>query len=182
MQLANIMLSLSGDAGQTIPKSAITPSELAILQLIHGETSVADIDPYGQVNRTSRAERERLLSVYGKNEDGVLRSKAIDSLFPGVAARMFETFDELELPEEFYKPAARVGAGTTAASRNASAAEGETVLSKEEVLPLDAPVKRGKKKAVEPDPPPVIEDALAAAADEDDGIGDMAPAGDDMFK
>lgn len=110
MQLANILLALGGDAGNTVPKYEVTPAEVAVLQYIHGNESVTDIDISPRsVSRTSRAERERLLQVYGKPAPprGDIRCEALDAMFPGVAARVFETFEELDIDDQFFKTAPR---------------------------------------------------------------------------
>ena len=80
MQLARILLALGGDAGNTVPKTGITPSEIAVLRIIHGEESVKEIEPYGQVDRTSRQERQRLVELYGRNIEGRTTARAVDML------------------------------------------------------------------------------------------------------
>lgn len=102
MQTANILLSLGGHHGNTVPKFGVTAAEIAVLRAIHGDESVKDIEP-GQVIKTShRGERERLLGIYGaaKTESG---APIVASMFPGVAARVHETLEELDLPAEFFK-------------------------------------------------------------------------------
>ncbi len=105
MQVATIMLALSGDSGNTIQKYNVTPGEVAVLRELHGADSVTDIlIMEEEVDRTSRAERQRLLDIYSRVQpNGSRTAPAVDNLFPGVAARVFETFDELELPDEFFK-------------------------------------------------------------------------------
>lgn len=196
MQLARILLSLGGDAGNTVPKSGVTPSEIAVLRIIHGEESVKEIEPYGQVARTSRQERQRLTDLYGRNIEGRTTARAVDMLFPGVAARLFDDFSELELPEEFYKPASRVSdAGSSPETRReAEMAREAPVILNETVHPLDhdADGKKGgskktakKPKAEAAEPDVVAEQAEQAEQVEQveepaDGIEDMPDA--DMFK
>lgn len=96
MQVANIMLALGGDPGQVIPKFGVTPSEVAVLRVIHGNDAVSDIEVVGTVNRPHRVERDRLVQDYGRGINGEIRAPAVDALFPGAAARLFETFDEIE--------------------------------------------------------------------------------------
>ena len=110
MQIANVILALGEDAGNTVPKYKVTPSEVAVLREIHGNEAVTEILPIGQIARPHRVERERLVREYGRNIDGVRRAPAVDHLFPGAAAPLFETFEQLDLPEEFYKATGRVGA------------------------------------------------------------------------
>jgi hypothetical protein len=103
MQTADIMLALGGNLGQTIQKFGVTPAEVAVLREIHGNASVFDIQPLDEdVERTSREERGRLLEIYGK-PPGSREMSAVEHLFPGVAARVFESFDELELDDSFFK-------------------------------------------------------------------------------
>jgi hypothetical protein len=196
MQLAHILLSLGGDAGNTVPKSAVTPSEVAVLRIIHGEESVKEIEPYGQVERTSRQERQRLVERYGRSVEGRTTAQAVEMLFPGVAARLFEDFSELELPEEFYKPASRVSdAGATPAERREAEQSREApVIGKEVVHPLDhdgdgkkgGAKKRAKKADAEPgdaaqqEAAPVGGATEAQSEEPEDGIEDMPDA--DMFK
>lgn len=104
MQLASILLNIAGDAGNQVPKYNVTPSEVAVLRILHGDDAVNDIEVIGDEKRSSKAERERLMQVYAQpHPDGTRRSPAIDTLFPGVAARLFETFDEMELDEIHFK-------------------------------------------------------------------------------
>lgn len=185
MQLANILLSLGGDDGNTVPKSGITPSEVAVLRVIHGDESVKEIAPYGQVNRSSRQERQRLVDLYGRNIEGRTTARAVDMLFPGVAARLYEDFSELELPEEFYKAASRVSdAGSSPEERrDAEQAREAPVILNEVVTPLGdepKPAKNGRKPKAEA----AEQAAEPVTAEEDDepadGIEDMPDA--DMFK
>lgn len=110
MQAANVMVALEGDLGNTVPKYGVTPAEVAVLRAIHGDEAVFDIEPLDdEIEITSRIERDRLLQVYGKFVGGRDVSP-VSELFPGVAARLFESFDELDLDDSFFKPAARVRA------------------------------------------------------------------------
>jgi len=107
MQTANIMLALGGDLGQTVPKFGVTPAEVAVLREIHGNAAVFDIYPLDEdVERTSREERSRLLEIYGK-PPGSREASAVEVLFPGAAARVYESFDELEIDDSFYKATGR---------------------------------------------------------------------------
>jgi hypothetical protein len=111
MEQANILLALGGDKGNTVPKQGVTAAEVAVLRLIHGDEAVTDIEPTGEDKRTHRQEIGRLTELYGRLQPNGRRSApAVDALFPGAAARVFETFEELDLPEEFYKTETRVKA------------------------------------------------------------------------
>lgn len=181
MEVANIVLSLAGDAGNTVPKFNVTAAEIAVLREIHGEEAVHDIEPIGTIERTSRAERQRLTEIYGRMHEGQRRAPAVERLFPGAAARVFETIEELELPEDFFKAESRVGAGiSTRKILEREAAEAAPVEQ-----PVVTPFKKGakktkaaskKKKADEPKPDETP--APEEAGEPDDGIGDMDDAAD----
>ena len=109
MDIASITLSLGGDDGNTVPKFGVTAAEIAVLRTIHGEASVKDVEPSGEISRSNRAERQRLVDVYGQARFGNDKP-VVETLFPGVAARVFERIDELDLDESFFKPIARASA------------------------------------------------------------------------
>lgn len=176
METANILLALAGDTGNTVPKHGVTAAEVAVLRVIHGDDAISEIEIIGEAEddgkpRTHRAERARLSERYGRQNEGRWASPAVDALFPGAAARVFETFDELDLPEEMFK-----AERPTRASRVSRKAE-EPVVEK----PAEKPAK-GKKgaKAKAEEPAPESEATSDTEADEDDGIGDMPDK--DLFK
>jgi hypothetical protein len=102
MQTANILLAIAGDKGNTVQKIGATAAEVAVLRVLHGDDAVYDIDVTGDVVRTHRQEIARLTEQYGRQEGERRTSRVVESLYPGAAARVFETFEELEIPEEFY--------------------------------------------------------------------------------
>jgi hypothetical protein len=111
MQTANILLMLGGDRDNQIPKYGVTASEVAVLRLIHGDESVTDIEPTGELKRSSKEERQRLTDIYSRVQpNGVRKAVEVDALFPGAAARVFETFDELDIDESMFKAETRVSA------------------------------------------------------------------------
>lgn len=114
MKLANIMLAIGGGRDNTIPKYNVTAGEIAVLRAIHGEDAVFDVEPLATdaLNedgkpRTNRQELGRLKAIYGKAQDGS-GAPLVEGLYPGAAARVFETVDELELPSEYFKATGRV--------------------------------------------------------------------------
>lgn len=110
MQTASILLALGGDAGNQVPKYGVTAAEIAVLRAIHGDEAVTDILPLDlDANRTNRAELARLRGIYGSAQDGE-GNKVLDMLYPGAAARVFESLDELELPRELFATKERVSA------------------------------------------------------------------------
>jgi hypothetical protein len=153
MKLANIMVAIGGTRDTTFPKYGVTAGEIAVLRQIHGEDSVFDVEPTDEdalnedgLRRTNRQELNRLKMLYGRAKDGG-GTPLVEQLYPGAAARVFEGFDELELPDEFFKSSGRVAVAA----------------------PVEPKVaKKAKPKAAEPVAAPAPE-----GDDDDDGIGDM---------
>lgn len=178
MQTANCWVALGGDTGNTVPKFEVTPAELAVLQLIHGSDAVFDIVPGADVNRSNRDERSRLLATYGKPE-GSREPSAVNVLFPGIAARLPESFDELDIDESFFKATGR------ASTKPAPAVVEEVVetepapvkklTAKEAKAAKAAEAKAAKAAELKAEQPAVEPDA-----EEDDGIDDMPDKG--IFK
>lgn len=111
MQTANIMLAIGGDRGNTVPKYAISVAEIVLLRAIHGEDAVFDVEPLETpamdegMAISNRAELNRLRRVYdAKDADG---NRIVDQVYPGAAARVFETLEEIDLPEDYFKPTER---------------------------------------------------------------------------
>lgn len=189
MQTANIILSLGGDSGNQVPKYGVTAAEIAVLQAIHGNDAVADIEPLGDVQRSHRDERARLLAIYGRMRDQRDVSP-VSILFPGVAARVFETLAELDLDESFFKATGRVAAkAEPVAERPAAAPTAIEVVSKSaaEKRAEAAAARRAAKQAAAQAAQQAAAEAAAAAAaaeaaaeqpdedadDEADGIGEI---------
>lgn len=174
MEFATIMLALGGDQGNTITKFEVTPSEAEVLRQIHGNEAVFDIQIAGDIKRTHRAERERLLNTYGKPDpSGAVRSPVIDSLFPGVAARLFETFAETEIDEEFYRAPPKRDEPEPVIDDTLGDLN---KLKKAELLRLAE--ERGVEVSENNTKAEIIAAIEAKAEDDDDGgIGDMPGAG-----
>ena len=122
MQLANVFVGIGGGRDTTVPKFGVTVSEIAVLRAIHGDDAVFDVEllPDVALNddgkpRTNRQELARLAQLYGRANDGAGKP-IVGELFPGAAARVFETLDELDIPDELMKPTARA-ARTVAAEK-----------------------------------------------------------------
>lgn len=104
MQTLNCLLALGGDIGNTVPKYNITPAEVAVLREIHGADAVSEIQVIGSIERSHREERVRLDEIYAKvMPNGQRISPEVQRLFPGAAARVFVTIDELGLPDDLFK-------------------------------------------------------------------------------
>lgn len=169
MQTANVLVNLGGDSGTMVPKIA-TPAEIAVLIAIHGDEACKEIEPLpgeavddnGQP-RTNRQELARLRMIYGNARDGE-NNRIIDGLFPGAGARVFETLDELGLPDQFYKAITRAKAPAPAAPAAP-------------VTDLAEAKKSRKKAAAMTGETPVIVDNT-----ETDGVKDMPDvAGEKLF-
>lgn len=133
MQILNCLLALGGDSDNVIPKFNVTPSEIALLRAIHGEDAISDIKVVGEEKRSGRDERARLEHLYARQmPDGTRRSPELNNLFPGIAARLFETIDELDLPEEMFLIERDVRRAARAERAAAEAAETVPVEEPEE--------------------------------------------------
>lgn len=149
MQTANILLAIGGDLGNTVPKYRVSAAEIALLRAIHGDEAVFDVEPLdlpavdeeGEV-LSNRAELQRLKRVY---QDAKIDGKQVaEMLYPGAAARVFETLDELRLAEAHFKPVAHA----------------KTIQ--------EAPRAKSKAKGKAAEPTPTADDGL-----DEDGIGEM---------
>lgn len=107
MQTATVFVALGGDTGNTVPKSGVTPGEIAILRAIHGNDAVFDIEPGADVERSNREEIERLRLIYRTSKVLGTDTLAVNALFPGVGARVPLDFDDLGLDDTLYKAETR---------------------------------------------------------------------------
>ena len=158
MQIANVLVAVAGDPGNTVPKYGVTAAEIAVLRMIHGDEAVTDIEPAGSVSTSNRAELARLRGVYGGATDGD-GNRLVEQLFPGAAARVFESLAELGIPEQFFKATGRM---------QAPEAEQEPVEPEPAPAPVAAARGRPPKAEVAPAPAPAAEPEGEA-----DGISDM---------
>lgn len=109
MQRANILLSLSGDVGNTIPKFNVTAAEIAVLRALHGPESVSDVERVEDSDVSDRDEIARLKDVYGGALDGNA-NRIIDRVYPGVGAKAVTSIGELGLPDTSFKVTSRTSA------------------------------------------------------------------------
>lgn len=110
MQRANCLVAIGGDQGNTVPKYLCTAAEIAVLRAIHGDEAVTEVEPVDDIKRSHRDERGRLAANYGAAKIPGTQTSIVESMFPGVAARVFETIDELDLDESFFKATGRLKA------------------------------------------------------------------------
>lgn len=136
MQTANILLSLGGDAGTTVPKYGVTASEIAVLRAIHGPDAVRDIEPIGNVERSDRDEMRRLHEIYDRA--GVKpQEQVVSEIFPGAGAAAIKRLDDLDLPEEFYKAERRMKPTASDEPEAPKAKRGRKAKSDEPEAPID---------------------------------------------
>ncbi len=147
METATVLLAIAGDKGNTVMKTDVTPSEVAVLRFLHGDDAVSDVEVTGEVARKHNEERERLAETYGRQIGERKVAVAVNALFPGAAARMFDSFSELDLPDDFYKAEAR----------------------KVPTAPKAKPAKKEAPKAATPapEPEPDVEDEGSEMPDND---------------
>jgi hypothetical protein len=159
MQTASILLAIGGERDMQVPKFGVTPAEVMLLRAIHGEEAVTDINIIGDEDRNSRAERERLFSLYAKSDpSGAFKLPVLDALYPGVSSRLPTEFSELELADEFYVAEVR--------------------KTPEQVDPLDhdengkkgGSKKRAKKAEAEAEPAPEPEPKAGEAPEGDQNL------------
>ena len=173
MKLATIMLAIGGGRDNTLPKYDVTAAEIAVLRAIHGEDAVFDVSPTDQnaLNengglRTNRQELSRMKEMYGKAKDGN-GVPFVEGLYPGAAARVFEGFDELDLPEDYFRATGRVKALAAVAAPAKPKAKAELVAyAKTRGIEIN-------EKASAKDIAAAIEAAEMPEAEAEDDIDDM---------
>lgn len=109
MQLANVLLALGGQRGNSVPKRHVTAAEIAVLMAIHGVDAVYDITPLeDEIERSSREEKARLFEKYpARDEDGRF---VVEVVYPGNAPVVHQDIVDLGLPEELFATTQRVTA------------------------------------------------------------------------
>lgn len=100
MQTLNAMVALTGDRNNMLWKMDLTPAEILLLQALHGEGSVLQIEPTGDVKREPSEEIARLKNLYPGHPD---RVQNLWRDFPGTAFPM--RIDQLGLNSALLRPA-----------------------------------------------------------------------------
>lgn len=137
MELANVIVALGNDKGNTVPRYGVTAAEIAVLCTIHGPDAVFDIEPTGEtVERGHKEERDRLMEFYRAADGG--RPRVLD-VYPGQMPVLHTQIADLGLPPEAFKATARV-----------------------QPAPATTEVKKPKAK-----PAPIVEDNLFETAPAD---------------
>lgn len=136
VELADCVLNIGGDAGNQVPKTAITPAEIAILRAIHGEDSVHSLKPLDAAEVDLHEEMDRLQAFYGWKEEN---ARLIQRVLPTVS-NMPLTLRELRMPEEYF----------VALARAAPADEERALEEVEEPSAAKPSAKAGKKTPAVP--------------------------------
>lgn len=66
MNLYNCIVSLSGNILNQVPKREISPAEISVLRVLHGDDAVVSINKVRSTKRSHAVERGKLEGVYGK--------------------------------------------------------------------------------------------------------------------
>lgn len=81
MQRNTVTVRLSGELGNTVEKTGVSPAEIIILRAIHGgDDAVVNIRPTGMDKMPHIQERARLDFAYG--------AAVVDALFPGKLSQL----------------------------------------------------------------------------------------------
>ncbi|AUQ95951.1 hypothetical protein PhaeoP66_03209 [Phaeobacter inhibens] len=105
MEKANIWLALNEDMANMVPKSGVTPAEVALLTAIHGENSVRDIDILDEdADIAGRQLLQNLSFRYGGAVDSD-NTPIIRKVFPTSTSPVPQTFGELGLSDEQFTAA-----------------------------------------------------------------------------
>lgn len=131
MQLANALLALGGDKGNTVPKYRLTAAEIAILQAIHGSDSVFDIVPLDEhLSVSVREEKTRLLEQYpSRDDDGAL---VVEAVYPGGAPIMHQKIADLQLDSSQFAVTERLAPTPVAEVKKAAPKRTTKTKAKEE--------------------------------------------------
>ena len=139
----------------------VTPAEIAILQAIHGDQSVTEIEPLDDdVDRNNREELARLREIYARARvaDGNGSSTLVmDALFPGALAKLPENFDDIDIPENAWKATERATARRATKSTKGKKADADAAKAAQ-----DAPDAKAAQDAADADAAKVAADKKAA--------------------
>jgi hypothetical protein len=92
----NAKVRLSGSTQNEVRKFGLTAPEVILLQRIHGEDAVLEIERAGDVVREDYDERQRLNAVYGESKDN---RKTIQELFGAEFAPLPKTIPGVDLAD-----------------------------------------------------------------------------------
>lgn len=101
MQTVSAEVLLSGSLTNTVYKTGLSIPEVAILLSIHGVGAVQNIRIDGKDSRSTAAEKERLVALYGGD--------VVQKLFPGAMPQLPKKLEDIGLTvtEDAPAPAAK---------------------------------------------------------------------------
>lgn len=73
MQNCDCLVNVGGEVRTEVPKTGVTPAEIAVLRHIHGNDAVTNIQKRKMGKRAHKDELQRLKDAYGK--------EAVDTIF-----------------------------------------------------------------------------------------------------
>lgn len=100
MQFYNAWLKLGNDPNNTVPQHGISAAEIVMLDRIHGQGAVHDIEPTNYETRSARDEKGRLMDRFNPNVgDTMLEDpdavSIVEKVFPGLNPSLPTTLDDL---------------------------------------------------------------------------------------
>ena len=99
MQVLNAMVALGNDRYNMLWKTNITPPEILLLQQLHGQDAVTQIEPVGEIDRQPFEELDRLKTAYP-----IHRAKVQDLWRDWPGERFPMRLDQLGLNPALLKP------------------------------------------------------------------------------
>jgi len=106
METANAYIRLAGDLGQTIPKLNVPAAELRLLERLHGDGSVIQVELAGEIEVDPRDFKTYLTERYAKDGESE-QSKLLEKLFPGETPNFPGTLKEVGFEVEATAPKKR---------------------------------------------------------------------------
>lgn len=157
MELGNAEVRIGGSLNNSVVKYGVTPSEVQLLQAIHGGLdSVRNIVVTGNVKRSNAEEINRLKLIYGaKDKNG---NRFVDVLFPGVNVQLLNSFADIGLPEELFDQRAK------------RQAEKNDPIVPQRVVPVSTSTQTDPDEDLDDDADDFV---LPGDEDEDDGDADF---------
>lgn len=152
IQYCTCKVNLAGQNCHTVIYNQFNPvtwPEIQVLQAIHGDENVMDVMPVGIGETWPTEEKNRLMSIYGRNK--------VEACFPGRAFRMdFMMTEERDLPRyEDGKPSTVVAAPhPNGNGDDEEEDEDEIARAKASLEPIFKPVPRGRRSPPPPSQPP----------------------------
>lgn len=150
IETAMCLVAIDQTGSNIIVKDHVTPAEVAVLRMIHGEDAVTDIRVYDEPalneageERTEEEELERLALIYNPMNSADARMSPVNQVFgPTATARPYKKFSEVRgLGDQHFSSKPKIKTETKA-EKKAKEAKAETAK-------VTTTRKRGTEKAVD---------------------------------